>query len=186
MWRARSETGERIIIWPLFPSHDGAAPGAAYAVHPHTHLTSNLVLGPWDQLGTQARLVRTAVFIVEQAIDEAEEWDEWDAPSLHAIALDNTGAPIGTGRLLPSAFDSDPTIGHVGRMAVLAEARNVGVGGLILRGLMQAGREQGFKHIVLHAQKQVAHFYARHGFVAEGEEFLEVGIPHLTMRAPLL
>ena len=50
---------------------------------------------------------------------------------------------------------------------------------------MQAAPRYGFAQIVLHAQSYAASFYARHGFVAEGPEYLEVGIPHLTMRAPL-
>jgi predicted GNAT family N-acyltransferase len=154
-------------------------------VHPHTHLTGNLRIGPWAELGAHAKAVRTAVFVVEQNIAPEEEWDAWDAQCLHAVAYDPSGAPIGTGRLLPPAFDADRTVGHIGRMAVLREARNVGVGGALLRALMQAAPGQGFKQIVLHAQSYVANFYARHGFVIEGEEFLEVGIPHRTMRATL-
>jgi predicted GNAT family N-acyltransferase len=35
---------------------------------------------------------------------------------------------------------------------------------------------------VLHAQTRAAPFYARYGFVAEGEVFEEAGIPHIRMR----
>jgi len=129
--------------------------------------------------------VRTAVFVIEQSIPAAEEWDQWDAQCLHAVARDAAGAAIGTGRLLPPAFDARPGIGHIGRMAVLREARGAGIGGAILRALMQAAPDYGFAQLVLHAQSQAADFYARHGFVAEGAEFLEVGIPHVLMRAPL-
>lgn len=144
-----------------------------------------VALGPWEQLGEAARAVRTAVFIVEQEIAEDEEWDEWDAQSLHAVAHDAAGSPVGTGRLLPPAFDAEARTGHIGRMAVLAQARRAGVGGAILRALMQAAPGFGFSDIVLHAQTYVAEFYARHGFVAEGAQFLEVGIPHVKMRARL-
>jgi predicted GNAT family N-acyltransferase len=68
---------------------------------------------------------------------------------------------------------------------VLARARKSGVGGAILQALMRAAPAQGFEAIVLHAQKYASSFYARHGFIAEGDEFLEVGIPHVTMRAAL-
>lgn len=129
--------------------------------------------------------MRTAVFLIEQQIAEEEEWDEWDAKSLHAVAYDAQGTPVGTGRLLPPAFDADRSVGHIGRMAVLAASRRGGTGGAILQALMRAAPAQGFTAIVLHAQKYVANFYARHGFVIEGAEFLEVGIPHVTMRAAL-
>jgi predicted GNAT family N-acyltransferase len=143
------------------------------------------VLGRWEALAQDARAVRTAVFLIEQQIAEEEEWDQWDAKSLHAVAYNEQGQPIGTGRLLPPAFDADRRIGHIGRMAVLASARRSGTGGLILQSLMQAAPAQGFSAIVLHAQKYVSNFYARHGFAVEGAEFLEVGIPHVTMRAKL-
>lgn len=129
--------------------------------------------------------MRTAVFLIEQKIAEEEEWDDWDAKSLHAVAYDAQGTPVGTGRLLPPAFDADKRVGHIGRMAVLESSRRSGTGGAILQALMRAAPAQGFTAIVLHAQKYVSGFYARHGFVAEGAEFLEVGIPHVTMRAAL-
>jgi predicted GNAT family N-acyltransferase len=146
----------------------------------------DLAVGSWAELGEGARAVRIAVFVVEQNIAAEEEWDEWDALSLHAVARDNTGQPIGTGRLLPPAFDADKSTGHIGRMAVLKESRHRQIGGAILQALMRAAPAQGYTAIVLHAQKYVASFYARHGFVAEGEEFLEVGIPHVRMRTALV
>ena len=146
----------------------------------------SLVTGGWEALKPAARAVRHAVFVIEQQIPIALEWDEWDAPSLHAVAFDAQQQPIGTGRLLPSAFDSaSPHTGHVGRMAVLAAARRGGIGGALLQALMQAAVVQGFHDVVLHAQSYVAPFYARHGYVIEGEEFTEAGILHRTMRAAL-
>lgn len=114
------------------------------------------------------------------------EWDEWDARSVHALARDPSGRVLGTGRLLPREFDPGaPATAHIGRMAVLGAARRAGVGGLVLRALMDAARERGFTEVVLHAQSYVAPFYARHGYVAEGEEFMEAGIAHVTMRCAL-
>ncbi|HEX4327605.1 MAG TPA: GNAT family N-acetyltransferase [Burkholderiales bacterium] len=167
-------------------SPDSANDGATRTAHAGaSRATPELMLGAWSEIGAAAREVRTAVFVVEQRIPAEEEWDEWDAQSLHAVARDAAGSAIGTGRLLPPAFDALAGTGHIGRMAVLREARGTGVGGAILRALMRAAPDYGFAQIVLHAQSQVANFYARHGFIAEGAEFLEVGIPHVLMRAPL-
>ena len=157
-------------------STSGGSPASAYSIR----------IGPWNDCKPAARAVRMAVFVVEQNIPVEIEWDEWDETSLHAVAFDADSAPIGTGRLLPSHFDSTaPATGHIGRMAVLVSARRFGVGGAILQALMQAAPAQGFTTIVLHAQSYVAPFYARHGYVIEGEEFTEAGILHRTMRAPL-
>ena len=145
-----------------------------------------LVSGGWAALKPAARAVRHAVFVIEQQIAIELEWDEWDDSSLHAVVFDGQQQALGTGRLLPARFDPDsPHTGHIGRMAVLAAARRSGVGGAILQALMQAAAAQGFADIVLHAQSYVAPFYARHGYVSEGAEFVEAGILHRQMRATL-
>ncbi len=147
---------------------------------------AQVLVGTWDVLGDDARRVREAVFVGEQRIARELEWDRWDAVSLHAVARDRRGTVIGTGRLLPAQFDPDNTgVGHIGRMAVLTQARRGGIGGLILARLMNEARPRGFTAIVLNAQTYVAAFYAAHGFVAFGPEFLEVDIPHVSMRALL-
>lgn len=121
--------------------------------------------------------VRRAVFIVEQAIPEDMEWDEFDAVSRHALALAAAGTPVGCGRLLPD--------GHVGRLAVLAAWRGQGVGSALLERLVDLAREQGHARAILNAQTHAMPFYARHGFAAVGDQYLEAGIPHRTMARAL-
>ncbi len=146
-----------------------------------------LSLGAWPEFKTAARAVRMAVFVIEQNIPVELEWDEWDESSLHAVVFDAAQQPVGTGRLLPPEFDlASPATGHIGRMAVLAEARRHRIGSAVLQALMQAAPSRGFDNILLHAQSYVAPFYAQHGYLVEGAEFIEAGIPHRTMRAPLL
>lgn len=130
-------------------------------------------LGDWATQQQAARPVREAVFVVEQKVPLEMEWDADDADSLHAIARDGAGHPIGTGRLLPD--------GHIGRMAVLPEWRGKGVGAMLLRHLIAAARARGTRRLALHAQTHALGFYAAFGFVAEGPEYDEAGIPHRTM-----
>ena len=113
----------------------------------------------------------------EQGVPEALEWDEWDAPSRHFLAEDAQGHPIGTARLLPD--------GHIGRMAVLAFWRRRGVGTALMRQVLAAAREAGFTAVELAAQTHALKFYARFGFVTHGDEFMDAGIPHYTMRLEL-
>ena len=63
-------------------------------------------------------------------------------------------------------------------MAVLRDWRGRGVGAALLARLVDAARAAGHRRVVLNAQTQAMPFYARHGFVAVGDEFCEAGIPH--------
>lgn len=135
-----------------------------------------LELGPWSALGPAAAPVRTAVFVHEQGIPAELEWDEADASSLHCVARLN-GEVVGTGRLLAD--------GHIGRMAVLPAQRRSGVGGRILARLVAAAAERGHEAVELSAQVTALTFYRRHGFMAQGEVYDEVGIAHQRMRRAL-
>ncbi len=132
----------------------------------------------WDRDREQIWQIRETVFVREQKVPLELEWDRLDESCLHLLAEDKTGAPIGTGRLLRD--------GHIGRMAVLAAWRQRGVGGALLRELVSIAREQGFGEVVLNAQIYAMGFYERHGFVAEGPEFLDAGIAHRKMRLGLV
>ena len=58
--------------------------------------------GGWQELGDDARLLRTAVFVQEQRIPAELEWDEADATAVHAVAYNRLGQAVATGRLLPA------------------------------------------------------------------------------------
>jgi predicted GNAT family N-acyltransferase len=105
------------------------------------------------------------------------ERDEFDPVSHYALAETAAGEVIATGRLLPD--------GHVGRMAVAAAWRGRGVGGAVLEALVAEAGARGMESVVLNAQTHALGFYRAHGFVEEGEEFMEAGIPHRTMRRRL-
>lgn len=137
--------------------------------------------GDWAALGDDAGTLRTRVFVQEQGIPAEMEWDADDATALHAVAYNRLGMPVATGRLL----QPEPDVGQVGRMAVHPVLRGAGVGAAVLRGLAAAAAERGDGELVLHAQRSAEGFYRRLGFVVSGEPFDEVGIPHVTMVAPL-
>ena len=118
--------------------------------------------------------VRRAVFIVEQDVPEALEWDDDDLHCLHALAEDEAGNPIATGRLLAD--------GHLGRIAVLAEWRGRGAGAAIFEYLLAAAARLGHRQLLLNAQTHAIGFYARYGFVVCGEEYIEAGLSHRPMR----
>jgi predicted GNAT family N-acyltransferase len=140
-------------------------------------MNARLTLGDWDSQRDAARAVRYEVFVVEQKVPVELEWDEMDAQCVHALVFDCEEA-VATGRLLPD--------GHIGRMAVRKSARGQGIGGMILDALIEQARWRGDRAVMLNAQTHAEPFYARYGFVREGEEFMEAGIPHIHMRRVLI
>jgi predicted GNAT family N-acyltransferase len=120
--------------------------------------------------------LREEVFIREQSVPASLERDEFDPRSRHVVATADD-RPIGTGRLTPD--------GHIGRMAVLRSWRRMGVGSALLTRLLDIARDLGMRRVMLNAQLHAMPFYLRHGFEAEGGEFLEAGIRHRRMRRDL-
>jgi predicted GNAT family N-acyltransferase len=131
----------------------------------------------WTRDQQAIKAVRLSVFIQEQGVPEAEEWDEMDAVCEHVLARDKHGTPVATGRLAPD--------GKIGRMAVVKGWRGRGLGATVLRFLMAAARRRAFPQCYVYAQSHALGFYARHGFAAQGEEFMEAGIPHRRMQLRL-
>ena len=128
----------------------------------------------WEQARTIAGPIRFAIFVGEQKVPPGIELDDKDADCIHAIAYDEAGTAVGTGRLLPD--------GHIGRMAVVKDWRRRGVGAAILEALTGEARKRGHAEVVLSAQLQALEFYRGHGFTAEGKVYEEAGILHQQMR----
>ena len=131
----------------------------------------------WSLDGKVLSNIRRIVFIVGQSVPQEEEWDGRDDASWHWLATDSDGHPIGTARLLPE--------GQIGRMAVIEAWRGYGVGAALLERAVDKARHLGFGSVFLNAQSHALGFYERAGFVAEGDEFMEAGIPHYRMTRSL-
>ena len=130
----------------------------------------------WQDRRDDLRAIRKSVFIEEQHVPKELEWDGLDSGCTHALAM--IGAtPVATARLTPQ--------GQIGRMAVLREFRGRGIGSQLLAAVVEQARRAGHTEVFLHAQVSVIGFYERHGFVAEGENFMDAGIEHRTMRLSL-
>ena len=133
--------------------------------------------GSWPELNEPARRIRTEVFVDEQRVPLAMEWDDDDEKSIHAVAYNRLGQAIATGRLLPS----DSGTAKIGRVAVNRVLRGSGVGGQLMQVLMGAACKRGDRRILLNAQRTAESFYRGLGFVAQGDEFDEAGIAHIGM-----
>ena len=124
----------------------------------------------------QALEIRIKVFVEEQNVPLEEEHDCYDMVAQHfGVFLGEQ--LVGTGRLVLQG-----QVGKIGRVAILSEFRGRGLGNGLVRTILTTGQRQGLREFVLGAQIQAMNFYANLGFVAEGEVFLDGGIPHRTMR----
>lgn len=130
-------------------------------------------LAHWPEDTAMLRQVRDTVFIQEQHVPAELEWDGIDAECIHVLAISQDGQAIGTGRLLQD--------GHIGRMAVLKNWRNLGVGKRMMETLMTEARRQHYPLLLLNAQVSAVPFYEHFGFITRGDVFDEAGIPHLEM-----
>ena len=119
--------------------------------------------------------IRRAVFIEEQGIAEAEEWDDLDTVATHFLCWHSDG-PAATARLMVR----DDVV-KIGRVAVLIDRRGAGLGLKLMRAMLRVGKEKGCRAAELDSQIYAMPFYERIGFVAEGPEFDDAGIPHRKM-----
>ncbi|MDR0448953.1 MAG: GNAT family N-acetyltransferase [Rickettsiales bacterium] len=72
------------------------------------------------------------------------------------------------------------------QMCVNVNFRNQGTGRKMVEWAEEYALNSGFSRIFLSARKSVAGFYEKCGYGAVGDEFEEVGIPHIGMEKALL
>lgn len=123
------------------------------------------------------RAIREAVFIHEQGVSSELEFDGRDASAMHVLAVVD-GEYVGTGRMLDD--------GHIGRIAILRDHRGLGLGARVVQALVAEASRLGYPRVYLGAQIHAIDFYAKLGFTPYGDEFMDAGIPHLSMEKSLI
>ena len=123
-----------------------------------------------------AKIVRQTVFVDEQGF--TDEFDDIDDIAYHVVLFDKD-KPVATGRCFTD--EKHPKSYHIGRVAVLKEYRNKHLGDMIIKNLEDYIKSTGADTIELSSQYQVKPFYARHGYIEEGEEYLDQFWPHKKM-----
>lgn len=119
--------------------------------------------------------LRRAVFMDEQGISEADEFDDLDAKARHFLAMQG-GRPVGTARMIPAG----ETL-KIGRVCVLAKARGTGLGAALVQAGVDLARREGYKRAYLSAQTYALGFYEGLGFRPYGGIYDDAGIPHQDM-----
>lgn len=153
-----------------------------------TALTCHTV--SWRSAAKALCEVRRQVFIEEQHVPPELEWDDADHQANHFLltsAAQTSRVPsgaIGCARVLREHC-AGCTHFHVGRVAIVAPARQHGAGTYLMRELLRWCQQQtDYTHcnqVFLHAQCDVIPFYERLGFYAHGDVFMDAGIQHRAM-----
>ena len=123
--------------------------------------------------------LRVEVFVVEQSCPYPElDGRDLLGETLHFWLANPAGDVTATLRLVEEFGDGE-TVFRIGRVATTKTERGRGH---CTRLLQAALAEVGDASCLISAQSYLAAMYARHGFVPDGAEFAEDGIPHVPMR----
>lgn len=114
-----------------------------------------------------------------------------DEPNaLHIAALTDDGDVVGACVLFPRADPEEPDVPDAWQlrgMATDAALRGRGIGAAVVAEAVRQVSARGARRLWCDARVGAVDFYARHGFVGEGETFVhaETGIEHLRMAREL-
>lgn len=120
--------------------------------------------------------IRTEVFVEEQLVPIEEEIDQYEDQAIHFVVYNDQEVPAGAGRL--RFVDG---YGKIERICIAKVARGTGVGRLLMQDIETTISEKGFTKAKLNAQRQAEPFYTKLGYETISDEFLDAGIPHVTM-----
>ncbi|HLR61660.1 MAG TPA: GNAT family N-acetyltransferase [Lentibacillus sp.] len=123
--------------------------------------------------------VRTTVFVHEQNVPPEVEIDEFDEEALHLIGYEND-MPIAASRV---RFVDQ--YGKLERICVLKNQRGKSYGAELIRTMEDVIRKEGYEKSKLNAQTHAIDFYQRLGYDVVSGEFMDAGIPHVTMTKTL-
>ena len=124
-----------------------------------------------------AHKIRRIVFMGEQNVSEEEEMiPAEDELSTHLVIYLACGTAAATGRVM--VRDGRYILG---RIAVLKEYRGRHLGKKITQRLVEKSFEMGAEKVELSSQTHAISFYQQLGFVVCSDEYMDAGIPHVTM-----
>ncbi|KWU42604.1 acyl-CoA N-acyltransferase [Rhodotorula sp. JG-1b] len=134
--------------------------------------------------------VRVAVFVEEQGYALEDELDEKDPESDHFLMTttgpDGKEEDAGTIRWWPKP---NQAAGKMGRVAVMPKFRGGGTGKLLINAMEEHVRQRKGKaglaakgystvRVHCHSQMHAQGFYAKSGYLRQGDPFMEDGAPH--------
>ena len=139
--------------------------------------TYSILSTDWKNHREALRKIRDVVFIHEQNVPIEDEWDNKYEAAAHFLVVNVAGDGVGCARVL-----IEENMFHIGRVAVLAEYRQHGIGRELMQHVLSWCQQQNPEFgVYLHAQITRIAFYEYLGFVAQGDIFMDAGIEHIEM-----
>jgi GNAT superfamily N-acetyltransferase len=81
--------------------------------------------------------------------------------------------------------EENPSTVRLRQMAVLNDLQGKGIGRALMNFAENLARDRGYKILSMHARKNAIGFYEKMGYRINGDEFIEVTIPHYVMEKKL-
>lgn len=121
------------------------------------------------------------MFVVEQNCVFLD-MDDKDQKSVHILGYDNSDL-VGCARILPPGISYEEA--SIGRVATHPDQRAKGLGMKLMEETLHVLEDTfGKVPVRIGAQLYLQRFYESFGFVREGDEYDEDGIPHIIMLRP--
>lgn len=115
---------------------------------------------------------------------QGSERDAYDAMAHHQMVVDEDGKPVAIGRLYINA-DNEASIRF---LAVDPQVQDKGLGTLVAMTLESVARQEGVKRVVCSAREDAVDFFAKLGFINQGEIVAPSTTPirHFLMIKPIV
>lgn len=110
--------------------------------------------------------------------DYRRQFSGLDEGGEHLVAVDDAGRVVGSVTLV----DEGDGRGRLTQMVVDRDLRGCGIGRQLVAALVARAMERGMREVSCHARREAYGFYARLGWVFDGDAFEEAGIEHRVMR----
>ena len=128
-----------------------------------------------EQEQNDAFKVRHTVFVDEQNVPAELEIDEHENDATHFVAYDKSVA-VAAGRF--RVLDNQA---KVERICVLRHYRSTGLGFHLMSAIESHAKELSLIGTKLNAQISAVGFYEKLGYQIISDQFMDAGIPHVTM-----
>ena len=119
--------------------------------------------------------LRKKVYVEELNVPSELEFDEYDETAFHFV-VEIDELIVGTARLVISGFN-----GNIGRVCISKDFRRKGLGTKLIKSIIDVSIDIGLHRLIVEAKVKAIPFYEKIGFVADGNQYLEVGVPHKKM-----
>ena len=117
--------------------------------------------------------LRDTVFCVEQGFSSELIHNRADEGALGILLMEDHETLVGSGRITDKQ-----EYAKLEAIVIAKDYRGKGHGNQLLLAMIDYSRNKGFDCFKLTGQARLSHYYEKHGFIKEGNEFVIEGCPH--------